>query len=463
MKKLLSSLAFAGLLALALGGVASASPPTLTGLAATVSGANLSTVRPVWAAPQGLVSPPTLSAVAPAAAANDIDASVTISGSGFAAVMDGTIVVSAPTASLGSTPLTNVAFVDSSTLTATVPWGMDPGTYALTVTNPDGGSATLPAAFTVTPGLGAWNGGDLYGGDVSQILMKPSDPSTLYAASYGIIGLFRSDDAGEHWALVSDQVVISNGRYAIDALHPDWVYGFDLHGLWRSQDEGDTWTTLMPNKWPDGRDIQSPQVFVSPYDDATHPQALFVSSSESYGATTSGALGLIRSTDGGATWTIVKSLEGVSVQAIAFDPNDHAHLVLVTSDMKVYTSGDWGATWTEVATSGLSASSLGLGGSVTYSPGGSEVWIDSFATSGGIYKSAASDLASWQDVSPGPGQGSSCLAFTSDDSVYIPHYHSANGGASWDSFGPSPWYGGGWVTFDPTNPRSATSKTTRSG
>ena len=181
MKKLLSSLTFAGLLALALGGVASASPPTLTGLAATVSGANLSTVRPVWAAPQGLVSPPTLSAVAPAAAANDIDASVTISGSGFAAVMDGTIVVSAPTASLGSTPLTNVAFVDSSTLTATVPWGMDPGTYALTVTNPDGGSATLPAAFTVTPGLGAWNGGDLYGGDVSQILMKPSDPSTLYA------------------------------------------------------------------------------------------------------------------------------------------------------------------------------------------------------------------------------------------------------------------------------------------
>ena len=396
--------------------------------------------------------PPTVSAVFPASAYNDIDTTVTIAGTDFAAASAGTIV---PTVTLGTTPLTNVAFVNDTALTATVPWGMDPGSYDLTVTNPDGGSGTFAGSFTVEAGIGQWNAGALYGGDVRQILMKPGDPDTLYAASYGVLGLFRSDDAGEHWALVSDQVVISNGRYAIDPLHPAWVYGFDLHGLWRSQDEGVTWTRLMPNKWPDGRDMaaQSPQVFVSPYEDATHPQALFVGSCENYGSTgTSGALGLIRSTDGGATWQIVQSLEGVSVQALAFDPNDHAHIVLVTSDMKVYTSSDWGATWTEVATSGLTADSLGLWGSVTYDPSGSEVWIDSFAASGGIFKSAASDLASWQDVSPGPGEGSSCLAFTSDDSVYIPHYHSTDGGASWDSFGPSPWYGQGWVAVDPSDP-----------
>ena len=89
-----------------------------------------------------------------------------------------------------------------------------------------------------------------------------------------------------------------------------------------------------------------------------------------------GPQGLIKSTDGGATWTIVSSLDGVPVQDIAFDPNDHSHLVLVTSDMQVYTSSDWGDTWTQVATSGLTPSSLGIGGSITYNPGGSEVWID---------------------------------------------------------------------------------------
>ena len=51
------------------------------------------------------------------------------------------------------TPLTNVTWVNSTTLTATVPWGIDPGTYDLTVVNPDG-SDTMADAFTVTQGIG---------------------------------------------------------------------------------------------------------------------------------------------------------------------------------------------------------------------------------------------------------------------------------------------------------------------
>ena len=98
-------------------------------------------------------------------------------------------------------------------------------------------------------------------------------------------------------------------------------------------------------------------MFVSPYQDATHPQALFVGSCEKYVIPeATGPKGLIKSTDGGATWTIVPSLEGVPVQDIAFDPNDHSHLVLVTSDRQVYTSSDWGDSWTQVTTSGLTSS-----------------------------------------------------------------------------------------------------------
>ena len=47
------------------------------------------------------------------------------------------------------------------------------------------------------------------------------------------------------------------------------------------------------------------------------------------------------------------SLKGVPVQDIAFDPNDHSHLVLVTSDGQVYASTTWGDNWTQVTTSGL--------------------------------------------------------------------------------------------------------------
>ena len=305
---------------------------------------------------------PTAGAVDPASGRDDSDTSVTITGTGF---------VDTPTVTLGTTDLTNVAFTDSDTLTATVPsgltpgiypltvvnpdggsailpnaftvtaviptvsavdprlgdqrhrhlrdhhrhrfrappptvtlgstaltnvdlgrqqhpdrhgaLGLDPGTYTLTVVNPDGGSGSLADAFTVTQGIGQWNAGDLFGGEIDQLLMKPGDPNTLYATAYGVIGLFRSDDAGEHWAFVSDKAWANNNKFAVDPLHPDWLYVYAPNGLMRSQDEGDTWTTLMANKWPDGRDVRLPQVYVSPYEDATHPQALFVSSSESYG------------------------------------------------------------------------------------------------------------------------------------------------------------------------------------
>jgi hypothetical protein len=65
---------------------------------------------------------------------------ITITGSDF---------VATPTARLNNVPLTNVTFVDSTTLTAVVPADLPGGAYTLTVTNPDAQSASLVGAFTV--------------------------------------------------------------------------------------------------------------------------------------------------------------------------------------------------------------------------------------------------------------------------------------------------------------------------
>ena len=182
MKKLLFLLlALAGLLMFAMSGLAGATSPDFTSLTAKSAGADPGGPAPVWAAAPAAAIAPTLSAVAPTAAPNDIDAPITITGAGFTAVMDGTgtVVLTAPTASLGGTALTGVTFVNSTTLTATVPWGLDPGAYALTVVDPDGGTATLAGAVTVTQGIGQWNGGTLYGGSVQRVLMKPGDARHL--------------------------------------------------------------------------------------------------------------------------------------------------------------------------------------------------------------------------------------------------------------------------------------------
>ena len=100
MKKLLLSLTLTGLLALALSGATSAQPPTLKSLAPTLAG-NPSFFSPAWAALADQAIP-TVSALDPASAPNDIDTHVTITGADFTAVIDctGTVVVTAPTASL---------------------------------------------------------------------------------------------------------------------------------------------------------------------------------------------------------------------------------------------------------------------------------------------------------------------------------------------------------------------------
>ena len=105
---------------------------------------------PALAAPadQGVLSP-TVTDVDPTGAPNDLDTPMVITGTGFSAELSGTLVITQPTVYLGAVSLEDVGWVSSATLTATVPWGLDPGVYTLTVVNPDTQSGSLPDAFTV--------------------------------------------------------------------------------------------------------------------------------------------------------------------------------------------------------------------------------------------------------------------------------------------------------------------------
>jgi hypothetical protein len=85
---------------------------------------------------------PTVIAVSPGTGPNNITTDVTITGTNFEPT---------PTVTVDTTPLINVTYVTSTTLTATVPAGIAPGTYDVTVTNPSpcNLSGTLPDGFTV--------------------------------------------------------------------------------------------------------------------------------------------------------------------------------------------------------------------------------------------------------------------------------------------------------------------------
>ena len=88
----------------------------------------------------GTAPSPIVTAIEPNSGYNNQNTNVTITGTNF---------VETPSASLDGNSLTDLSFVDSTKLLAVVPANLSPGTYDLTVTNPDGGSGTLLSAFTV--------------------------------------------------------------------------------------------------------------------------------------------------------------------------------------------------------------------------------------------------------------------------------------------------------------------------
>jgi hypothetical protein len=397
----------------------------------------------------GLVAP-TVTAIEPSAAYNDIDTRITIAGEGFAAETSGGVVTAAPLVSLGTRPLTDVTWVDTQTLTATVPWGMLPGVYALTVTNPGNEATTLPAAFEVKSGINSWNAGELNGAAVRQLLMKVDDPNTLYALAYSV-GLFRSDDAGASWHFTSANV-IGNADFVLDPHHPDWLYSASFDGLRVSKDKGETWPTLLFDTsgdagYNEGNPMSS-QVFVSPntadtlffaiYGDGVHPDYL----------------GLKKSTNAGANWTDIAQMHGTAVQNVAFDPTPGSHdMALATSDARVFRSIDDGVTWTQVP-SPPGIASLGSKGYLMYNPYHAakpgELWLVSTEDVGGDYKCRITDpVPSWTRAEPSYYNSGYLPTFVGPNDVYIWEQHSTDGGATWEQFGPTPTWGGGDFVFNP--------------
>ncbi len=385
---------------------------------------------------------PIIISVEPSTAPNDLDTVIIISGTGFSATITNTQVITQPTVVLGNVQLNDATWITTTLITATVPWGMNTGSYDLTVTNPDGGTDRLTNAYNVSMGIGHWNGGEIFGGEVGYIKLKPGDPNTVYALANGI-GLFRSRDAGEHWKFVNAN--LGNPDFTVDPLHPTWVYIAADQGIFRSQDEGDTWTKLV-STWPDGRNMIVTRVYLSPY----NPQTIFISSSANPGETPTGAMGMIVSKDGGSSWSIVAELEGIPVQDASFHPTDHLQMLAATQVGQVFQSQDGGDTW-----NGYAATPLSNIARIAYNPyNPAEVWISN-AEGGGLYKTIDPGFIFWQDVTPEDHRNTLAtvmfITFTSADSIYIVHHHSVDGGLTWQQFGPLRGYGE--IKFNPDNPQ----------
>ena len=211
--------------------------------------------------------------------------------------------------------------------------------------------AKLAPTFPGTVGLPLWRPlgpsliphGQTYGrsrppvsGRCSGIVVDPADGRRLLLCSAGG-GVWGSQDAGQTWrALTDDQPVLTMGAIALAPSSPNIVYAGTGDGdgqvslgtgLLRSSDGGATWTHLPAAELAG----------VGIYDLAVHP-------TDPLRVWVAADAGCFESRDGGRKWRVVRHDACWKVSIHPRDPRE----ILIAAERGLLRSGNEGSTWSLV-------------------------------------------------------------------------------------------------------------------
>jgi Calx-beta domain len=284
-------------------------------------------------------------------------------------------------------------------------------------------------------------------GRIVGVAAHPTDSNTLYIAAAGG-GVWKTTDGGTTWApKTDDQATLFMGSIAVARSNPNVVYAgtgeannagdsYYGRGILKSTDAGATWS-LLGNAQFNRATIA--KVVVDPQD-ANRVYAA-VDGFGTNGLNQAGVLGIWRSTDGGANWTLVLDPLGAPVSGgnpqfsdLVMDPTTTGATGVLYAAVGtyfgdpgngIYKSTNGGAMWTKLA-GGLPTTGTTIGRiALAVAPSNTSV----------VYASIA-----------GSGQAGS----TSQGSLFR-MMRSDNGGSTWTNLtSGTPNYMGGQGWYDTT-------------
>ena len=170
-------------------------------------------------------------------------------------------------------------------------------------------------------------------------------------------GVYKSFDAGKTWIFLSSATQFQVNAIVVDASDPSVVYSASYDGVLKSQDAGLTWRGSFPRP----RNDDDVYMLVSP---PARPGTLFAGIA---GGGIESAPNLYRSTDAGATWSVLPN-SPINTFALTTDPSSPDVLyagVPFGTGLGIYKTSDGGDTWTKLAALQLAFDTLAVAASPT--------------------------------------------------------------------------------------------------
>ena len=215
---------------------------------------------------------------------------------------------------------------------------------------------------SISQGVEVWSNLGLYGGQIYDIAIDPSNPDKMFAGSYMGDGLFVTEDGGSSWrAVETENEPEGEGTFKNHAVWKVKIASSNNNVIWvahnywveKSTDGGETWTHIL-NSTMQGSEFRfCRSLTVAPSD----PQTVYVGTGGAYGSSSYGAI--YKTVDGGLTWRKTgfdaSNEFDYTIVDIDIDPQNHDVIWAVTSSFgyggwggTLYRSIDGGANW-EVA------------------------------------------------------------------------------------------------------------------
>jgi photosystem II stability/assembly factor-like uncharacterized protein len=180
-------------------------------------------------------------------------------------------------------------------------------------------------------GGATWNApGELKGQSIRALAGAPSDPNMFVAGT--LKGVYRSNDGGLHWKLISPEGSMELHEVesiAIDPKNPEIIYAGTWHLPWKTTDGGAHWANIKEGVIDDS-DVFS--IIVDPKD----PNVVYISACS----------GIYKTENAGLKFAKIQGIPSTArrTRVLMQDPSN-LNIVFAGTTEGLYRTGDSGKTW----------------------------------------------------------------------------------------------------------------------